>query len=63
MGKTQPLIRMPNTVAPSAPLYVSSMPERDAEEANANRILAPFWWALLIVSAVILIIQIWTYLS
>jgi hypothetical protein len=52
--KTQPLVAMPE-VAPhqSASIAVA------AEERNPM----PLWWLLLGVSALILIIQIWTYLS
>ena len=52
--KTQPLVAIPE-VAPhqSASIAVA------AEERNPM----PLWWLLLGVSALILIIQIWTYLS
>ena len=53
MRKTQPLVAMPE-VAPQSPSIVVA-----AEEKNPMAL----WWVLLGVSAVILIIQIWTYLS
>jgi hypothetical protein len=53
MRKTQPLVTMPEA-APRNPSIAMA-----AEEKNPMPIL----WLLLGVSAVILIIQIWTYLS
>jgi hypothetical protein len=53
MRKTQPLVTMPE-VAPRNPSIAVA-----AEEKNPM----PMLWLLLGVSAVILIIQIWTYLS
>jgi hypothetical protein len=53
MRKTQPLVTMPE-VAPGNPSIAVA-----AEEKNPM----PLLWLLLGVSAVILIIQIWTYLS
>ncbi len=53
MKKTQPLIAMPTTAPQSTSIAVAP-----AEE-NAM----PLCWALLGVSAIILIIQIWTYFS
>ena len=53
MRKTQPLVTMPE-VAPRNPSIAVA-----AEEKNPM----PLLWLLLGVSAVILIIQIWTYLS
>jgi hypothetical protein len=53
MKKTQPLIAVPLT-APQSP----SIAVAPAEESAM-----PLCWVLLGVSAVILIIQIWTYLS
>jgi hypothetical protein len=51
--KTQPLVAMPEVAPQSALIAVA------AEEKNPM----PVWWLLLGVSALILIIQIWTYLS
>jgi len=53
MKKTQPLIAMPLTAPQSASIAV----------APAEESAMPLCWVLLGVSAVILIIQIWTYLS
>jgi hypothetical protein len=53
MKKTQPLIAMPLTAPQSAAIAV----------APAEKSASPLSWVLLGVSAVILIIQIWTYLS
>ena len=53
MKKTQPLVAMPE-VAPQNPSIAVAPSERKAR---------PLLWLLLGVSAVILIIQIWTYLS
>ena len=51
--KTQPLVPMPEVAPQSASIAV----------ATKERNPMPLWWVLLGVSAVILIIQIWTYLS
>jgi hypothetical protein len=53
MKKTQPLIAMPHAIPQSASIAVAP------EEKSAM----PLYWVLLSVSAIILIIQIWTYLS
>jgi hypothetical protein len=53
MKKTQPLIAMPLTAPQSAAIAV----------APAEKSASPLCWVLLGVSVVILIIQIWTYLS
>ena len=53
MKKTQPLVAMPEVASQSPSITMA------AEEKN----LMPLLWLLLGVSAVILIIQIWTYLS
>jgi hypothetical protein len=53
MKKTQPLIAMPPTAPQSAAIAV----------APAEKSASPLCWVLLGVSAVILIIQIWTYFS
>ena len=50
--KTQPLVAMPDVAPQSASIAVAT------EERNPM----PLWWLLLGVSALILIIQIWTYL-
>jgi hypothetical protein len=53
MKKTQPLIAMPLTAPQSAAIAV----------APAEKSASPLSWVLFGVSVVILIIQIWTYLS
>jgi hypothetical protein len=53
MKKTQPLVAMPELAAQSPSIVV----------APAEKNSMPLLWVLLGVSAVILIIQIWTYLS
>lgn len=59
MKKTQPLITMPEATAPpSVPLTVTAEPTPVAEA-----IPMPLCWAVLGVSAVILIIQVWNYFS
>lgn len=65
MKKTQPLSRMPEMVPPSMPVNVAvSEPDFDDEiETVAEEIPMKFYWAVLGVSAAILIIQIWIYLS
>lgn len=61
MKKTQPLSRMPDVVPPSMPVNVATAgPE---PELIFDEVPMPFCWALLGVSAAILIIQIWTYIS
>jgi hypothetical protein len=53
MKKTQPLIAMPHAVPKRASIAVAPEEKR----------IMPLCWVLLGVSAIILIIQIWTYLS
>lgn len=53
MKKTQPLIAMPHTAPQRASIAV----------APAEKSAMPLCWVLLGISAIILIIQIWTYLS
>jgi hypothetical protein len=59
MKKTQPLRTMPEVAPPSAPLNIA--PAKPV--AIADAIPKSLCWSLLGVSAVILIIQIWTYFS
>jgi hypothetical protein len=56
MKKTQPLIAMPHVAPQNTSIAVEPAQSSDA-------IPMPICWTLLVVSAVILIIQIWTYLS
>jgi hypothetical protein len=62
MKKTQPLIAMPHITPQSASIPVAPA-EKGEESAMINAIPMPICWALLGVSTVILIIQIWTYFS
>jgi len=61
MKKTQPLIAIPHPTPQSASMGVT--PEKAEESATGNAFPMPICWALLGVSTVILIIQIWTYFS
>jgi hypothetical protein len=56
MKKTQPLIAMPQSMPQSASIAV-------APTEKSARVDMSVCWALLGISAVILIIQIWTYFS
>jgi hypothetical protein len=60
MSKTQPLVTvMATPVAPSAPVRVAA-----AEQASViSSIPVGLCWALVAISAAILIIEIWTYIS
>ncbi len=62
MKKTQPLIAMPQ-ITPQSPSMAVTPTEKGEERATVNAIPMPICWALLGASAVILIIQIWTYFS
>jgi hypothetical protein len=62
MKKTQPLIAMPQIASQSTSIAVASTGKAE-ESAMISAIPMPICWALLGVSTVILIIQIWTYLS
>jgi len=59
MAKTQPLMAMPLSAAQAAPVKVADSPP----EAIIDSIPTPFCWALLGVSAVTFLIQLWTYFS
>jgi len=58
MKKTQPLIAMPQLAPESA-----SIPVAFGEEGAADAIPMPLCWLLLGVSTVVLVIQIWTYIT
>ena len=62
MKKTQPLIAMPQ-ITPQRGSIAAKPADKGEESAILNAIPMPICWALLGVSTVILIIQIWTYLS
>jgi hypothetical protein len=59
MAKTQPLMAMPLSAAQAAPVKVAD----SSPEAIIDSIPTPFSWALLGVSAVTFLIQLWTYFS
>jgi hypothetical protein len=64
LKKTRPLPRMPEAVRPSMPRNIAPQPDPDfSEQPMASGIPIGFCWLLLGVSAVILLIQIWTYFS
>jgi hypothetical protein len=65
MKKTQPLIDLPATQAPSPTVTVAPapVPAPPTPRLGVDEIPVPLCWALLAVSAAILIIQIWNYLS
>jgi hypothetical protein len=58
MKKTQPLIDLPAIETPSTTVTVTPQPQ-----LRIDRIPMPLCWTLLAVSATILILQIWNYLS
>ena len=62
MKKTQPLIAMPQ-ITPKGPSMAVTPIEKVEESAMLDAIPMSICWALLGVSTVILIIQIWTYFS
>ena len=62
MKKTQPLIAMPQ-ITPQRGSIAAKPAEKGEESAMINAIPMPICWTLFGVSTVILIIQIWTYLS
>jgi hypothetical protein len=62
MKKTQPLIDLPRAEAPATKIIVTTPPQAEPI-ATIDQIPMPLCWALLAVSAAILILQIWNYLS
>ena len=62
MKKTQPLIAMPHTTSQNAPIAVAPT-EKAKGSAMMDAIPMSTCWTVLAGSAVILIIQIWTYFS
>jgi len=62
MKKTQPLMARPQ-IAPQRTSIAGAAIEKAEESATISAIPMPVCWALLGASAVILIIQIWTYFS
>jgi hypothetical protein len=64
MKKTQPLSTMPEPVAPVSPIKVAPAPVVAAPvemEPVEDTIPMSLCWALLGVSAIVLVVQIWNY--
>jgi hypothetical protein len=59
MKKTQPLINMPEAKAPVTPVHVAPVEVKTVVDSIPKSLC----WTLVGVSAAILIIQIWNYLS
>ena len=62
MKKTQPLIDLPAMEKPVAPVTVSVAPKPEPK-AWVEQVPMPLCWALFALSAAVLILQIWNYLS
>jgi hypothetical protein len=62
MKKTQPLINLPVMEKPATPVTVAPAPE-PTTQAWVDQVPMPLCWGLVAVSAAILILQIWNYLS
>ena len=68
MKKTQPLIDLPAAEAPISKVTVASpprplAPQPQQQQMRIDDIPMPLCWGLLAVSAAVLILQIWNYLS
>ena len=67
MKKTQPLIDLPAAEAPISKVTIASPPRPPASQPQPQMqiddIPMPLCWGLLAVSAAVLILQIWNYLS
>jgi hypothetical protein len=62
MKKTQPLIDLPAMETPATTVTLTPEPAPKAQP-RIHQIPMPLCWTLLAVSAAILILQIWNYLS
>ena len=62
MKKTQPVIDLPQAEKPATRIIVTSQPQPESI-STIDKIPMPLCWVLLGASAVILILQIWNYLS
>jgi hypothetical protein len=62
MKKTQPLIDLPAMEKPAMPVTVTPEPAAPPQ-AWIDQVPMPLCWGLVAVSAAILILQIWNYLS
>jgi hypothetical protein len=63
MKKTQPLSTMPEPVAPISPIKIAPTPVPAVAEAVEESVPMALCWALLAVSAIVLLVQIWNYFS
>jgi hypothetical protein len=64
MTKTQPLITAPEMAAPAVPIRVARSTTSASDVMQAlTSVPLPFCWALLGISALLFILQIWIYLS
>jgi len=64
MKKTQPLIDLPVMETPATTVTLAPAPEPASKpQLRIDQIPMPLCWTLLAVSAAILILQIWNYLS
>jgi hypothetical protein len=65
MKKTQPLSTMPEPVMPVMPIKVTPAPVQVHSEPEMieNNVAMGWCWALLAVSAIVLVIQLWNYFS
>jgi hypothetical protein len=61
MKKTQPLSTMPEPMAPMSPITVA--PVAPALQPVDDTIPMALCWALVGISAIVLLVQIWNYLS
>ncbi|HEY4283479.1 MAG TPA: hypothetical protein VGM62_10485 [Chthoniobacterales bacterium] len=67
MKKTQPLSTAPEPVAPITPIRVASAPVPVVSEheaaAEADGLPMGLCWGLLAISAIVLLVQVWTYFA
>ena len=68
MKKTQPLITMPEPAAPishitTVPAAPVPSPSPAAVEPEEHAIPMALCWGLLVISAIVLLVQIWNYFS
>jgi hypothetical protein len=66
MKKTQPLTTMPEPVMPVTPIKVTpaaAVPVEAEPEIADNGVAMGWCWALLAISAIVLLVQLWNYFS
>ena len=63
MKKTQPLIDLPAMEKPATTVTVAPAPVPTTTQPWVDQVPMPLCWGLVAVSAAILILQIWNYLS